>query len=1315
MRKSLFFGLVAVLSLFGCSRNQEIDVPDANLSLFARTESPTESRTVVESGVHVFWEPGDEIAVFTGELSAKFTTDITSSSASATFKGTFGDSSWPEDMDLWAVYPFSEDAVFDGETITTTLPSEQVAREGSFGKDMNLAIAHSNSNTLQFYNVGGGIRFSVTEEGIKKVMFEGLGGEIISGKVKIGLDENGKPKVLNVTGGSQFITLLPPSGQETFQKDTWYYIVAIPGSLEGGYQLHFTKQGSSGTKGSMTHVEIKRGIYGSIEKADNNIDYISFASVETVVDDLLNTINEFVSDDGDVSELLEQRRNELEANPIIKTLEIGDVATTLTLIDDRKIVFPYDFPSAFDDEEESANLAPPVKRVAAQQQIVKNKTAEVLRADVVIFNLFSRDSRRTNQNLMCEAIKQRFEEAGFSVCYCGYDDFTAQNVDYAIANNAMVFFSTLGNDEGTRICLGETIDDYLEKALNYTFVYSYKDEDKFKGDYHAWLEVSELMGGYTGPLAYFASCNTMKQSFPQDLNIIGWDGKNRVGQAYGLIIADYIAYQKKSFSAFKIDFLDLNGQIIDPIETKTHLVYSKSADYWLNFHNGHGAAYDDTSWYLNQWQSDLIINSPRPGSCINNISLRMGWSTTYSVDMTYRNTQGYVTDGKTTRLGDYEYYVLLTNMSELLPPDSYSSDVDLHYHLKSISSGSLRIVNNKVSYAYDGFEAGLWRIESKAANVLNGNNRVTDCSYALFSHKFKKNDGETYEFMPVPEVVTLGTMSGTNDLVLGGAVINRSLAGLETGFEYWKKNSPTNKSTIATSATYEDYFGAVLQIPDLNGEYEFRAFAKDEEGSIGYGDIMTFSSSTIPPEGTSNKIYYTTSDGSIVTPYSSVCSANIVSNVYSDGKGVITFDSAVTSINDYAFYECSTLTSITIPDGVKSIGYCSFLGCTGLTSISLPDGMISIGCAAFYECISLASIAIPKTVTSIGEGVSIYGVFERCRSLTSITIPEGVTTIEENTFEDCFSLRHVSIPEGVTRIGGWAFWACSFSYLKLPESLRVIGEEAFLNSDLTSITIPEGVTSIEAGAFMEGYHLTSIKILAAVPPTGGADMFRDSYCPIYVPAGSVEAYKTAEFWNNYADRIKPIGGGAFDDDDTYWVDLGLSVKWARFNLGALGEMDYGDYFAWGEITPNKSSFSWETYRWSNGDESSLTKYNYSDGINSLDYEDDPAYQQTGGNWRMPTEAEWRELIENCSWHFNGVYMEGCSNVDGYDAYIYFPLAGKKDGIEWLNDDTVGYYWTSSLSPFSSMGSIGCISTTTQDMGYLERYIGLPIRPVYDGK
>ena len=178
MKKSLFFA-ATLLVLAACTREMDVNTPSGNMTITARTETSAETRTVVEGQTHVYWEPGDEIMVFSGGESGKFTTNITASSATATFNGTLGDSAWTEGMDLWAVYPYSKDAVFDGETIMTTLPAEQVARYGSFGKGMNLSVGHTNSNNLQFFNVGGGIRFRLTQEGIKKITFEGYGGEII--------------------------------------------------------------------------------------------------------------------------------------------------------------------------------------------------------------------------------------------------------------------------------------------------------------------------------------------------------------------------------------------------------------------------------------------------------------------------------------------------------------------------------------------------------------------------------------------------------------------------------------------------------------------------------------------------------------------------------------------------------------------------------------------------------------------------------------------------------------------------------------------------------------------------------------------------------------------------------------------------------------------------------------------------------------------------------------------------------------------------------------------------------------------------------
>lgn len=265
MKKSLFFA-TALLTLAACTREKNVDFPTGDVTITAKTEISADTRTVVESETHVYWEPGDEIKVFAGGKSGKFTTDITASAASATFNGTLGDDAWTEGMDLWAVYPYSADAVFSDGTITTVLPSEQVARTGSFGKDMNLAVAHSTTPNLQFYNVGGGVRFSLSQDGITEVVLEGLTGETLAGKIKVGF-KDGKPVIQEVTEKKMSITITPSEGG-AFKKNDWYYIVTIPGTLESGFKMSFRKDYALDSREFDRSISIKRGIFGTLTHAD---------------------------------------------------------------------------------------------------------------------------------------------------------------------------------------------------------------------------------------------------------------------------------------------------------------------------------------------------------------------------------------------------------------------------------------------------------------------------------------------------------------------------------------------------------------------------------------------------------------------------------------------------------------------------------------------------------------------------------------------------------------------------------------------------------------------------------------------------------------------------------------------------------------------------------------------------------------------------------------------------------------------------------------------------------------------------------------
>ena len=428
----------------------------------------------------------------------------------------------------------------------------------------------------------------------------------------------------------------------------------------------------------------------------------------------------------------------------------------------------------------------------------------------------------------------------------------------------------------------------------------------------------------------------------------------------------------------------------------------------------------------------------------------------------------------------------------------------------------------------------------------------------------------------------------------------------------------------------------------------------------------------------SNEIWYTSADGNIVEPYSgeyneyadvlTTFGVNIVSNTFDAEKEcwVIKFDGDITTIGDWAFFNCSGLTSLTIPDSVTTIGYAAFAYCSSLTSLTIPDGVTAIGewafgyCSsltsvtigdsvttigdyAFRFCSSLTSVTIPDSVTEMGNGVFIgccsltrfNGKFTsdngRClivdgtfnsfapAGLTEYTIPDSVTTIGQDAFAYCSSLTSVTIGNSVIQIGGNAFYDCQniqavyisdllawcninfechlTEFVSIAANPLYCGANLYLNGEVvTDLVVPDGVTEIRMMSFFGCSSLTSITIPDSVTEIGyaafaGCSRLTIAYCKsvtpptalfdnrsylwngfsqnsIYVPMESVEAYKSAEGWSEYADRIV---GYDFENDCIYTPESTPATKAWLGDWSAYTEQTIN--IETGEINQKRTDFT----------------------------------------------------------------------------------------------------------------------------------------------
>ena len=325
----------------------------------------------------------------------------------------------------------------------------------------------------------------------------------------------------------------------------------------------------------------------------------------------------------------------------------------------------------------------------------------------------------------------------------------------------------------------------------------------------------------------------------------------------------------------------------------------------------------------------------------------------------------------------------------------------------------------------------------------------------------------------------------------------------------WEGGSYSNYvlSNISWTYTSSDWISLSVTSGSV-GRTEFNVIAQpntSENTRIGFVNIVasngvimgTIKVAQASHNEVNNIIFYTSTNGSKITPYSST---GVVANEYVDGVGALYYANTITEVPQNLFRNKDTLASVSVPETVTTIKNGAFYDCDKLVSYDFPDALITIEADAFRYCDSLVIFDFPY-VETIGDyafnecpfetvilsdtlKTTGKGVFQTCTKLKTIQIGSGLTSIAESLCNGCTSLETINIPTTIKRIEQNAFLNCTaIETLNLHGGIEYIGYRAFYGNKIKSITLGERTSVLESGtevfyastAFMADAYVTDIK------------------------------------------------------------------------------------------------------------------------------------------------------------------------------------------------------------------------------------------------